>query len=1016
MTPRTMRLFAHDIPRTGHQIQRGDSLSTVPRCNECEVRQLRMHNASSIVLESTHNIEMSFPISTPFHFALDISPVQEENQWIQRPRTSQSILSTIHYECKTPSCKFAVHVPTMRGNKYRVYLAAFSRDGISNNPQLEPSYGRAMYHWGIWLEPKNSQGQGRLYHVEHHEPMNSATGPIPGGWKFGLRQTSSHTSQRLIGRIMIGKLPAGKDYNDIEHLLSQVPVPTQGSGEEDCITWVMEAIRVLQKQEPNPWAEEFDVDKLMDHAYGRFKDWYASNKWQFADNKESYVVNELGSIKSIWAQRAGRGTSLLDYQHPRIDCSHFGGMGKEMDIEIMYSFVRPPINTNNINHHLSDKNIYHVAASSSGRDDRRELKGPPQISDIKRLALGYLNLLLLHFWDYLVLWRVVCLIDTGADQQLCMRVLLESPNARQAVHGDQSIRIYTLRAILVSHDQLKGVLRRHRDELSAATGTSACLGQKYISWAETYMSRESASRWGAVDHEATMAQQGVKYESDIRVRSAPDCRTQVIFFGGMSSFAAALGHRLADIYSSPETPGAKGCSSWSPHRSELDHSNPQNASPRGLKDTRFHPGSKPSPRPQPYSWPPRAHRSTEQHVHLVSPRMLNSAVAPSRLWYPFLGAQARVTGQRVGIRAGVVGSLVQISSGPMMHLKRSRFALHRVSLYYTERHGGFPPDSQQAMMAKGLYSTHGNNATLQPYIPSEYYKESMRRLSRGWSFRYHCASSARSPNTKTLFYVSETRRKICRSLKRWYISKSAYDYREKLAISFSSPAYQLQTVDSEANPLQSHCAISAQHVAIPLEARNCNDENITWTSTVSSGTRMNGMWEKPSRNVKVECRSYESEKNFCGSLGQSSFVPALFVAVLDAAYFLLLSLRATISPLMNHLANGQAANVALANSWRATRYSTGKASGQSGMKMEGDRRNAGWTEARAAFFNVDSMLPNASYNVLAGAVTSRHIVFRRPRAVIGQFNCDNTGICLVIAPKTTYEPPSRWCEWLSLAS
>ncbi|KAF5138857.1 hypothetical protein E5D57_002643 [Metarhizium anisopliae] len=176
----------------------------------------------------------------------------------------------------------------MTGGKYRVSVAGFRRDFISDDPSLETTYRHAMFHWGIWVERKDSGGPGRLYHVEEHPPMNSAGGVIPGGWKLELRNSDSRTSQRLIGRIMVGKLPAGKGFDEIEALLSQVPTPVEGNG-ENCITWTMNAIRLLQRQEPIAWAEEFNVEEFMNHAYSRIKDWHLKNKWRHADHKESYV-------------------------------------------------------------------------------------------------------------------------------------------------------------------------------------------------------------------------------------------------------------------------------------------------------------------------------------------------------------------------------------------------------------------------------------------------------------------------------------------------------------------------------------------------------------------------------------------------------------------------------------------------------------------------------------------------------------------------------------------------------
>lgn len=136
----------------------------------------------------------------------------------------------------------------MTGNKYRVSVAGFARDGISNDPSLEKPFGRAMYRWGIWVEPKHGQGKGRLYHVEEHPPMSSAAGPVPGGWRFGPRDSNART---------------------------------------------IKAIGLLQGQRPTPWAEEFEVEGFMDYAYSRFKGWYLQNNWRYTDYKESYVKRKF---------------------------------------------------------------------------------------------------------------------------------------------------------------------------------------------------------------------------------------------------------------------------------------------------------------------------------------------------------------------------------------------------------------------------------------------------------------------------------------------------------------------------------------------------------------------------------------------------------------------------------------------------------------------------------------------------------------------------------------------------
>ncbi|KFX89518.1 hypothetical protein V490_06967 [Pseudogymnoascus sp. VKM F-3557] len=178
----------------------------------------------------------------------------------------------------------------MPGNKYRIYIAAYVRDGISSHYELEPQYGYAMYHWGIWIEPKNGGGKGQSFHVREHEPMSSASGPIPGGWNFEMQTEDGSTNPRLVGRLMIGKLPSGNVYGEIEEFLCRLPLPVEGT-DENCISWVKTAIEAFQKSSPRPWAEGFDVDKFMVVAFEKFKKWHRRDDWQFSNIKVNYTDN-----------------------------------------------------------------------------------------------------------------------------------------------------------------------------------------------------------------------------------------------------------------------------------------------------------------------------------------------------------------------------------------------------------------------------------------------------------------------------------------------------------------------------------------------------------------------------------------------------------------------------------------------------------------------------------------------------------------------------------------------------
>lgn len=121
--------------------------------------------------------------------------------------------------------------------------------------------------------------------------MNSASGPIPGGWKFELQTEDGAANLRLIGRLMIGKLPSGQGYDGIEEFLRKLPLPTEANTDENCISSAKAAVLAFLKLEPQSWAGDFDVDQFMAFAFGSFKKWHRHDGWQFSNIKVNYVNN-----------------------------------------------------------------------------------------------------------------------------------------------------------------------------------------------------------------------------------------------------------------------------------------------------------------------------------------------------------------------------------------------------------------------------------------------------------------------------------------------------------------------------------------------------------------------------------------------------------------------------------------------------------------------------------------------------------------------------------------------------
>ena len=103
--------------------------------------------------------------------------------------------------------------------------------------------------------------------MEEHPPMK--VGLVPGVLRdYNLK----------IGR-QIGKLPAGKGFREIEAFLRQVPAPADHN-RGSSIVWAADAIRLLQRQRPTPWAEAFDVEKFTKNAYNHFNRPHAYASWR----------------------------------------------------------------------------------------------------------------------------------------------------------------------------------------------------------------------------------------------------------------------------------------------------------------------------------------------------------------------------------------------------------------------------------------------------------------------------------------------------------------------------------------------------------------------------------------------------------------------------------------------------------------------------------------------------------------------------------------------------------------
>ncbi|EZF31394.1 hypothetical protein TMEN_113 [Trichophyton mentagrophytes] len=159
-------------------------------------------------------------------------------------------------------------------DKYRVFVATYFRQGITSDKRNRTILKYATYHWAIWIEGKKSTGPGYCFDVKEHPPFSNV--PNSGGWKYECRHENLAESHGMLGRMMIGKLPKGVTVQDVDGLLQGIPLPKPNSTSvENRVSWVQAAVRVLQEKS---WADDFDVDELMNHVFNESDKWYQENE------------------------------------------------------------------------------------------------------------------------------------------------------------------------------------------------------------------------------------------------------------------------------------------------------------------------------------------------------------------------------------------------------------------------------------------------------------------------------------------------------------------------------------------------------------------------------------------------------------------------------------------------------------------------------------------------------------------------------------------------------------------
>jgi hypothetical protein len=156
------------------------------------------------------------------------------------------------------------------GNKRQVFITLHHRDEVSLGESRQ-RLGHAAYHWGVLISPKVSKGRDcHVYDITNAarpDPITRVDLNRDRNWLFrAIANIDPLSSDHLLGMVMVGKVPNGTSYIDIEDLLRSIPLPKKDTvPEQNCVTWVKAAIQKLQCAK---LAEQFDLNKFMNYALG----------------------------------------------------------------------------------------------------------------------------------------------------------------------------------------------------------------------------------------------------------------------------------------------------------------------------------------------------------------------------------------------------------------------------------------------------------------------------------------------------------------------------------------------------------------------------------------------------------------------------------------------------------------------------------------------------------------------------------------------------------------------------
>lgn len=174
-------------------------------------------------------------------------------------------------------------------NMARLLAVALSHRDHFSHGNSRRIFGYEAYHWGVIVMSEASQGLAcDVFDATDTSEINLATFRLTNptmDWWYRVQERIDPTfNSKLVGRIVVGKVPDEISGAEIRQLFARVPLPAKNTApQEGCVTWTVNAIGALQSR---GWVPDFDIDV--------FKDWalaYADERMRGLDSREPSVVH-----------------------------------------------------------------------------------------------------------------------------------------------------------------------------------------------------------------------------------------------------------------------------------------------------------------------------------------------------------------------------------------------------------------------------------------------------------------------------------------------------------------------------------------------------------------------------------------------------------------------------------------------------------------------------------------------------------------------------------------------------